>query len=111
MGVRSQRYSMLVKDGVVKALNIEAPGKFEVSDAQRCWTRRKAAQGLNPAPGLTDGRWAIIAGFAKRLSVNPAQAFDDAQRRSAVQRPDDGPKTDCLAGLIRVRDKLGKRTT
>jgi peroxiredoxin len=33
MGLRSQRYSMLVKDGVVKTLNIEAPGKFEVSDA------------------------------------------------------------------------------
>ena len=33
MGVRSQRFSMLVKDGVVKALNIEAPGKFEVSGA------------------------------------------------------------------------------
>jgi len=33
MGVRSQRYSMLVKDGVVKQLNLEAPGKFEVSDA------------------------------------------------------------------------------
>ena len=34
MGVRSQRYSMLVEDGVVKALNVEAPGKFEVSDAE-----------------------------------------------------------------------------
>ncbi|UXH78936.1 peroxiredoxin [Roseateles amylovorans] len=33
MGVRSQRYSMLVKDGEVKTLNVEAPGKFEVSDA------------------------------------------------------------------------------
>jgi glutaredoxin/glutathione-dependent peroxiredoxin len=33
MGVRSQRYSMLVKDGKVAALNVEAPGKFEVSDA------------------------------------------------------------------------------
>ena len=33
MGVRSQRYSMLVIDGVVKSLNVEAPGKFEVSDA------------------------------------------------------------------------------
>ena len=34
MGVRSQRYSMLVDDGVVKALHVEAPGKFEVSDAE-----------------------------------------------------------------------------
>jgi peroxiredoxin len=33
MGVRSQRFSMLVEDGVVKALNVEQPGKFEVSDA------------------------------------------------------------------------------
>lgn len=34
MGVRSQRYSMLVDDGVVKQLNIEQPGKFEVSNAE-----------------------------------------------------------------------------
>ncbi|MGH7390509.1 MAG: peroxiredoxin [Candidatus Rokuibacteriota bacterium] len=34
MGVRSQRYSMLVEDGVVKALNVEQPGKFEVSGAE-----------------------------------------------------------------------------
>jgi peroxiredoxin len=33
MGVRSQRYSMLLDNGVVKALNVEQPGKFEVSDA------------------------------------------------------------------------------
>ena len=33
MGMRMTRFSMLVDDGVVKALNIEAPGKFEVSDA------------------------------------------------------------------------------
>ena len=33
MGLRSNRYSMLVKDGVVTHLNIEGPGKFEVSDA------------------------------------------------------------------------------
>jgi peroxiredoxin len=33
-GVRSIRYSMLVDDGVVTALNVEAPGKFEVSDAE-----------------------------------------------------------------------------
>lgn len=33
MGVRSQRYSLFADSGVVKALNIEQPGKFEVSDA------------------------------------------------------------------------------
>ena len=33
MGMRMQRFSMLVDDGVVKQLNVEAPGKFEVSDA------------------------------------------------------------------------------
>ena len=34
MGTRMQRFSMLVDDGVVKQVNIEAPGKFEVSDAE-----------------------------------------------------------------------------
>ena len=34
MGIRLQRFSMLVVNGVVKTLNIEAPGKFEVSNAE-----------------------------------------------------------------------------
>ncbi len=34
LGVRSQRYAMVVDDGVVKTLSIDAPGKFEVSDAE-----------------------------------------------------------------------------
>jgi peroxiredoxin len=34
MGVRTRRFSMLVDDGVVKQLNVEAPGKFEVSNAE-----------------------------------------------------------------------------
>ena len=42
MGVRSQRYSMLVKDGVVRALNLEAPGKFEVSDAKTLLAQAQA---------------------------------------------------------------------
>jgi peroxiredoxin len=33
MGTRMQRFSMLVDNGVVRQLNVEAPGKFEVSDA------------------------------------------------------------------------------
>ena len=34
MGERSQRYSMIVDDGVVKELNVEAPGEFKVSSAE-----------------------------------------------------------------------------
>ena len=34
MGKRSQRYAMIVNDGVVKTLNVEQPGAFEVSSAE-----------------------------------------------------------------------------
>jgi peroxiredoxin len=34
MGLRASRYAMVVQDGVVKALNVEAPGAFEVSSAE-----------------------------------------------------------------------------
>jgi peroxiredoxin (alkyl hydroperoxide reductase subunit C) len=34
LGVRGQRYAMVVKDGVVKSLRLEEPGKFEVSSAE-----------------------------------------------------------------------------
>ena len=34
MGERSQRYSMIVEDGVVKSLNVEEPGEFRVSSAE-----------------------------------------------------------------------------
>jgi peroxiredoxin len=42
MGVRSTRYSMLVKDGKVVSLNVEGPGKFEVSDAATLLAQAKA---------------------------------------------------------------------
>ena len=41
MGVRSNRYSMLVKDGKVATLNVEAPGKFEVSNAETLLAQAK----------------------------------------------------------------------
>ena len=34
MGHRMKRFSLLAEDGVVKQLNVEGPGKFEVSDAE-----------------------------------------------------------------------------
>jgi peroxiredoxin len=33
LGSRSKRYAMVVENGVVKTLNVEAPGAFEVSSA------------------------------------------------------------------------------
>jgi peroxiredoxin len=34
LGERSQRYSMIVKDGVVEQLNVEAPGEYRASSAE-----------------------------------------------------------------------------
>lgn len=34
MGIRCQRFSMIVNDGTVEELNVEAPGAFEVSTAE-----------------------------------------------------------------------------
>jgi peroxiredoxin len=42
MGLRSNRYSMLVKNGIVTTLNVEGPGKFEVSDAPTMLAQAKA---------------------------------------------------------------------
>lgn len=42
LGLRSNRYSMLVKDGKVVNLNVEGPGKFEVSDAATLLAQAKA---------------------------------------------------------------------
>lgn len=39
MGLRSQRFAMLIKDGVVTDLQVEAPGKFEVSKAEHMLNR------------------------------------------------------------------------
>ena len=43
LGLRSNRYSMLVVDGVVKTLNVEGPGEFKVSDADTLLAQAKAA--------------------------------------------------------------------
>ena len=42
LGLRSNRYSMLVKDGKVASLNVEGPGKFEVSDAATLLAQARA---------------------------------------------------------------------
>jgi peroxiredoxin len=42
MGLRSRRYSMLVRNGVVATLNVEEAGQFEVSGAERMLAQIKA---------------------------------------------------------------------
>jgi peroxiredoxin len=39
MGTRSQRYSMIVNDGVVEQLNVEAPGEYQASSAENLLTQ------------------------------------------------------------------------
>ena len=39
MGTRSKRYSMIVKDGVVQALNVEEGGEYKVSSAEHMLTQ------------------------------------------------------------------------
>jgi peroxiredoxin len=39
MAIRSRRFSLLVEDGVVKQVNVEQPGKFEVSNAETMLTQ------------------------------------------------------------------------
>jgi len=44
LGLRSQRYSALVVDGVVRTLKVEGPNKFEVSDAATMLAQARAAR-------------------------------------------------------------------
>ena len=66
MGMRCQRFSMLVDDGVVKTLNIEGPGKFEVSDGdttEAAGLETRVRRG--PANGGRSGRrfhWRLTSG-------------------------------------------------
>jgi len=35
MGTRTRRYAALIEDGVLKAINVDQPGRFEVSSAEK----------------------------------------------------------------------------
>ena len=97
MGVRSQRYSMLVEDGVVKTLNIEAPGKFEVSDAETMLKQAKALEPeqAGPARRSFDASDVPVAGIIQsfaEISAAPCGAIPASRLRpdgwSSAQAPD-----------------------
>jgi large subunit ribosomal protein L14 len=92
MGLRSNRYSMLVVDGVVKSLNVEGPGKFEVSDADtmlagpgqglipRAWVPCKGARTSLESALLDHG-----PGFAGRCSPHSlSQSLSDPPKRRGL---------------------------
>ena len=98
---------MLVKDGVVKTLNVEAPGKFEVSDAETLLRAGQApAEALTPCP--FDGTRA--GGHNPRLRWMPWPACSSAGPSASLdfEPTADGPKTDrASSDRAGGRDKLG----
>ena len=62
MGTRSQRFAMLVDNGVVKQLNVEKPGAFEVSSAETMM--KQIASG--PAHAIADGKGRAVPPFLSR---------------------------------------------
>src|SRR5262245_18974772 len=72
MGVRSQRYSMLVDNGVVRALNVEQPGKFEVSDADTMLKSVWAAEAAGAA-FQRGGRAGGTGRGARRARARPSR--------------------------------------
>ena len=105
MGTRSQRYSMLVDDGVVKALNVEQPGVFERlqrrDHAKGALTDRTrtgrpdtpgfepvaVAQRLSVAPPSADTATAAQVNAREGQNVCRGNAPDALRRRRAPGRP------------------------
>ena len=56
MGLRSQRYSMLVEDGRVEQLNVEQGGEFRVSSADTCSIRLTVSQRADRGRGGAESR-------------------------------------------------------
>ncbi len=84
LGVRCQRFSMLVDNGVVKALNVEAPGKYEVSDAETMLTDGVASRAWEP--GRRERKEAEDARGRQRPPHDPANAARRPRRGYSGRR-------------------------
>ena len=93
MGLRSNRYSMLVKDGVVKSLNVEAPGKFEVSDADTMLRQAKELRLTHSLrfDALTAGQ-GIIRSFAGSGPVGALAALPNPPHGVSESPRPTGPR-------------------
>ena len=72
MGKRSQRYSMIVNDGVVEQLNVEAPGEYRASSAEIY--ARPAGDRLTFAPFAASALLAAVR-FAGDETAQRFQSF------------------------------------
>ncbi len=91
MGVRSQRYSMLVKDGVVEKLNVEQGGEFKVSALFCLRIRRRfvTRPGRRPVPAWLAGRqsgWRGSGVWPDRLSYPLLNRLADLRGRCRRSR-------------------------
>jgi peroxiredoxin len=68
LGKRAQRYSMIVDDGVVKELNVEAPGDFNVSSAEHMLGQLCADLGREKGALVL---WASAPFFRARTDQSP----------------------------------------
>ena len=80
MGKRSQRYSMIVNDGVVEQLNVEAPGEYRASSAETY--ARPAGDRLT---ALAAAPTLLAAGVASGETAQRFQSFNRIRERNIIQ--------------------------
>ena len=99
MGKRSQRYSMIVNDGVVEQLNVEAPGEYSASSAET-YARPALSSSLHPRLAFRQQR----AQFLGALSAGGRVKESD---RCRISKRDSRGRFRTAAFSTRARDNPG----
>ena len=85
MGKRSQRYSMVVNDGVVEQLNVEAPGEYRASSAE---TYARAALALRRRASSLSWRWTATRSGLSALICHPNVEENPMARNKQTAQPE-----------------------